>query len=68
MRCLLASFCWSACGDRESGAVGVEIDRCLMDAHLFADAGVAPQLDRGERENRPAGWIGERVRVSSVFM
>ena len=55
MRCLLVSLCCSTCGDRESGEDGVEIERCLTPAHLFADAGVAPQLDKGEREKRPAG-------------
>jgi hypothetical protein len=68
VRCLPASFCCSTCGDCEGGEVGVDIERCLIPAHRFADAGVAPQLDRGEREKRPAGWIGERVRVSSAFM
>ena len=68
MRCLLVSLCCSTCGDRESGEDGVEIARCLIPAHLFADAGVAPQLDKGEREKRPAGWIGERVNVSRAFM
>lgn len=54
-RSLLESFCCSACGDREGGVVGTETERCLILAHRFADAGVAPQLDRGEREKRPAG-------------
>lgn len=57
---------WWAWGDEVVGA-GVEIERCLMQAHLFAEAGVAPQLERGERESRPAGWIGARVRVSRAF-
>jgi hypothetical protein len=46
----------------------VDIERCLMPAHRLADAGVAPQLDKGDRAKRPAGWIGERVRVYSAFM
>jgi len=68
VRCLLASFCCSAFGDLEGGEAGVEIERCLIPAHRLADAGVAPQLDKGDRANRPAGWIGDRVRVSSAFM
>jgi len=68
VRCLLAYLGCSPCGDCQGGEAGVDIKRCLMDAHRFTDAGVVPQLDSGDREKRPSGWIGERVRVSNAFM
>ena len=47
--------------------VGVEMDRCLMDDHLLAEEGDAPQPVRGDRESRPAEWIGKRVKVSKAW-
>lgn len=38
-----------------------------MLAQRFEEDGVAPGPVRGESARRPAGWIGEIVRVSNAF-